>query len=356
MRFCFAYKSIIGICAFVSLSGCGYWVPDVQEVWDKPGNATLPIPLEFDIKEAVYCDIRKAVLRVFRPTLEGYTPDEFTAAPLSIVPKKTPKVTAKPFFKDYGIQVALTLTILESSSLSPGAAFNNPMAPGIANFTNKVMVSTPQSFSLGLGGTLNSNATRIDKFNLFYTVMNIYNNNKNGNDPHHCDENPETYRDGSSLLVKSDLKLPEWLQNALILEHIEPGTIPFHSLQAGAMKVAPVPGAPANPELARYTLTYETKFDVTTSGNVTPTWHLERISANPTETFFSLSRERTHDVTITFAPQMCQDAKGGYLIDGVCPSGSSSAVPIESAQNAQLASQIGLAVANNLSSLLLPAQ
>ncbi len=367
--------SILSICKIAlvfalsgSVAGCGTYVPDIQEAWDKPGTNPTPIPLESDIKQAVYCDIRKAVLAVFSQE-----------SGLSHLNNLTPPA-GMPDFIDYGVLVTLTLTIDETSSISPGAVLNTPMAPATSYFANKVTVSTPQMFNLGLGGSLSSHATRIDKFSFFYTVRNIRDDISE-----RCSKE-EVFRDGSSFLLKSDLRLPEWLINALELERIRPGlpgaapagrqqskrklarkpaialpttTLEKASAPAGHGAAAPAASA-ANPQLTADTLTYEVKFDVISSGNITPTWKLVHVSANPTGTFFSLNRERTHDVTITFAPQACPSdgdhASTTYVKNHSCdgkplPDGVGG-VPIASALSAQEASQIGLAVANNLKGLI----
>ena len=71
------------------------------------------------------------------------------------------------------------------------------------------------------------------------------------------------------------------------------------------------------------TLTLEIKFIIVSSGNVTPTWKLLRVSANTgSAPLFSLGRTRTHDVIITIGPNTPATA------------------------NTHLASQIGNAVSN----------
>jgi len=83
-------------------------------------------------------------------------------------------------------------------------------------------------------------------------------------------------------------------------------------------------------------LTYEVKFDVVTSGNVTPSWKLVRVASNQGGApLFNTQRERTHDLTITFAP--CSDYYGAkHSSCGPSPAGVAS----------QQAQQVGLAVAN----------
>jgi hypothetical protein len=78
------------------------------------------------------------------------------------------------------------------------------------------------------------------------------------------------------------------------------------------------------------TVTYEIKFVIVSSGNVTPTWKLVKVSANTSGTFFSTGRTRTHDLIITIGPQ--------------------GAVSLQ----AHFASQIGNAVANANRSVLAP--
>jgi hypothetical protein len=77
-------------------------------------------------------------------------------------------------------------------------------------------------------------------------------------------------------------------------------------------------GAGAAPD----TLSIEIKFIIVTSGNVTPTWKLLRVSANTTGNLLSLGRTRTHDLIITIGPNNQQTL------------------------NTHLASQIGNAVSN----------
>lgn len=49
-------------------------------------------------------------------------------------------------------------------------------------------------------------------------------------------------------------------------------------------------------------ISYEIKFIIVSSGNVTPMWKLVQVSANTSGTFFSTSRTRTHDLIITIGP------------------------------------------------------
>lgn len=177
-------------------------------------------------------------------------------------------------FLDYGIQVALTLTVDETSTLAPGLTFNTPMVPSTTFFPNKVTVVSPQSYAFSLGANLSAHATRIDKFNFFYTVAGLI-----GEKP--CEEG--AFREGSSFLIQSgDLRISEWLRNAI--QHIPLLRTVDH--KAGQVSATTPPAASPPKIPTAEILTYEVKFDVISSGNITPTWHLVRETANPTGSFF----------------------------------------------------------------------
>ena len=71
---------------------------------------------------------------------------------------------------DWGAQISLNLEVDELSALNPGLTLNQVMPNAINNFGLGNTVMTPQSFGLGFGGTLSSTATRIDKFDPYYSV------------------------------------------------------------------------------------------------------------------------------------------------------------------------------------------
>ena len=113
-----------------------------------------------------------------------------------------------------------------------------------------------------------------------------------------------------SLLVQSDLGLYDWLE----AEAIGVDTAEF--------------GAPSDPNsiFKQNVLSHEVKFDVVTSGNITPGWKLARATVNQSGSFLSTSRERVHDLLITLGPI---DPK---VVTGLIPS----------AENSHLASQINI--------------
>jgi hypothetical protein len=166
------------VCAFaliaISLSGCGTAVPSIGELWDgakdipeqtkggelwsAPISATAQI--EFEIKKQIYCELKAAV-----QTVDAYS--------------KLGTATLLPH--DWGASVSISLQVDESTALNPGVALNVPMASAMSTFgvlqgAGKTAImpattSTPQSFSLGFGATVSSTATRIDKFDPYYSIQ-----------------------------------------------------------------------------------------------------------------------------------------------------------------------------------------
>jgi hypothetical protein len=120
------------------------------------------------------------------------------------------------------------------------------------------------------------------------------------------------------LLIQSDLKLQQWLQDQV--------------LSSASGEVA-LPTSPDSTPFGKNVISHEVKFQVVTTGDVTPAWKLIQVNVNQSGNLFELSRIRTHDLTITFGP------------------GNFKGLTSEAAVNAHLASQIGLAVSNNLNGL-----
>jgi hypothetical protein len=200
-------------------------VPNIKESWDAdiPGTPAedgkkprVPVAgagqIEFEIKRQIYCELKEAVRNA-----NYYYQRSGSDQPY------------KPFLpNDWGAFVSLSLQVDESSSLNPGVAFNVPMANAISTFgvVNKTAIttSTPQSFSLGFGGNLSSTATRIDKFDPYWTIAYL---SKPVTDVGVCNRPPDNpdkndpfvmqhYTPAkSSPLIVSDLGLTPWLLGAL---------------------------------------------------------------------------------------------------------------------------------------------
>jgi hypothetical protein len=86
-----------------------------------------------------------------------------------------------------------------------------------------------------------------------------------------------------SLLIKSDLKTAEWLASAFLNE----GTESIDLTNTSNLKDS------------SNALSHDIRFEIDTSGGVTPGWKLVPISLNQSGIFFTLSRNRIHEVIFT---------------------------------------------------------
>jgi hypothetical protein len=301
------------------LSGCGLSVPEIGELWDQDrladpahGTPTLTATaqIEYEIKQKVYCELSYAVEQVenIRAGRNGRP--------------------AIPY--DWGVQMQLSLEVDESVSLSPGVTFTQ-LLPGVMKifgvFPNNSLnsVGVAQSFSLGFGGTVSSEAHRIDKFNTYYSIKDLLQQATRHTGPCQIDGKPDPKQDvfistdwtpavSSPLLIQSDLALKNWLVGATFFDTVLPSTSPQPS---GGGKFTSSGG---DSGFKQDSFSQEIKFIIISSGNVTPTWKLIQLSANTNAPFFGTSRTRTHDLLITIGP------------------------PTTRTQNDFLASQIGQAV------------
>ena len=262
------------------LGGCGLSVPEIQENAFAPGHAVLMVQA---IVQSVHCEMANALKDVRKYDLE--TAKKFHQKPNT------------DFLLRWGAELTLTLKIDEKSSLNPNVTWMPP-SPASAIFT------------LGAGLSGAADATRTDKMSFYYLVPTLL------NEPY-CATGVQQGED-SSLLVRSDLKLKEWLQDYLSAIGTKEGKPPVTA--DGALKDT--------------VLSHDIKFDIATSGGITPSWKLTSASVNPIGSFFSTSRERNHDLTITMGP----GDKTGFI--GRAAPAASSAIQIGNAVAASLQSVV----------------
>jgi hypothetical protein len=240
----------------------------------------------------VTCEVRDAIDKLY------YDPDHFR--------KHT-------FLDTWGVQIALSIQVEEKSNVSPLA---NVTPPGASTV-----------FNLIVGGTASADATRQEKTNSYFTISQI-----RALGP--C--NPAD-RPGGLLLLQSDLGLEDWLRANLIAS--DTGKIRFATDYTDG-------------PLGTNVLSHEIKFDITNGGNLSPGWVLRAVSIDQGNNLLSATRDRTNDLTITLGPTLPMPKttkdKNGQLVT-VTRFG-----PAAAAQEAALASQIGLAVSNAIKGTLRP--
>jgi hypothetical protein len=315
-------RSLAIVWATLALAGCGLSNPKIAEGWDTdfpadPKTHTPPVSataqIELEIKKKIYCELKDAVYEAnhYPVTESAHLGGKQTVKYRSLIPP------------GWIAQVVLSLQVDESVALNPGLTYTQAMANATQTFGVMNSVTTPQSFSLGLGATVSSTATRIDKFNPQYSIEFL---SKAKTKDSICDDANDPFArigwqtpTSSPFLIESKLGIEEWLLGAMVVNDIVPSDVTI-TTPAPAKKPAPIsPRAEAAPGgsaggggsggagaggggVKADTVTYEIKFVIVTSGNVTPTWRLLRVTANGTAPFFATGRTRTHDLIITVGP------------------------------------------------------
>ncbi|MBU3888056.1 hypothetical protein FM996_00315 [Methylosinus sporium] len=314
------------------LVGCGIRTPDIAEPWDQDIPAgtfgseqkqkfSATAQIEYEVKKRIFCDLKEAVQAANALTAtEG---------------KKT-----RPLLpNDWGVQVSISLAVDEILALNPGINFNTPIHNGIVNFVGEYIgpatiaggglftgapaaqtygpLSLSQSYALGLGGTLSSTASRTDTFNPYWSVGHLMEPNTETSD---CRRDPfvakgATPASSSPFILESDLGIKDWLVGAMItnttLHSVDvPQSFSVADSKSSAGKSRMKPSGKSSPKKSLGftkgqvdTVTLELKFLIVSSGNITPTWRLVRVSANIGNLpLFNTGRTRTHDVIITIGP------------------------------------------------------
>jgi hypothetical protein len=310
-------KSAIAVaCLSLGISACGTYVPGLQEFYD-PQN---PQTMVDAIVSNVQCEVQTAVQFLILDDQDAAV----AAAALGKVQK--PSLT---WLKKWAAQVTLTLTVDEKSSLNPGVSLNRVLENAVTKFPNGT-VTTPQSSSIGFGATVSADGTRKETlawlidFSRFTDprslklakgerdrVYEIARETGSSAIPSPCSNQ-------NGILIENDLKLREWLYAVMLPAFPQGGIVPDYS------------GSLASEAKAskKDVISHEVTFVILYSGNVTPSWKLVNVSVNQGSLpFLSAQRSRTQDLLISMGP----------TADGQ---------PSIAVQNATLASQIGIAVAN----------
>jgi hypothetical protein len=208
------------------------------------------------------------------------------------------------WLEGWGVDANFIFTIEEKTSFNPGVSFNTPMQNAITSFPGaalpgtapltatssaltKLTATTPQLYSFGIGGGLSSDAYRQDKLHILYNLSDLIGPEKDLPSRDIAEQSCRpTESANASIIIDSDLKLDEWLQNIASIEGRKQGKIEL-----------------PNSFATSGVLSHEIRFEVVTSGNITPVWHLVRVSANTgTGNLFNTSRDRTQDLILTFGP------------------------------------------------------
>jgi len=251
----------VGFLLVSTLAGCGTYVPQISDWPDSKGQ--LGTAMVNAIVHSVECELKHTITTVV---------DNDVRAAKSRASRRT----YTDYLNDWGAEVAFTFTIVEKSGVNPTGVWA-PISPASAVFT--------------LGGDLNlsSQATRMEKLNFIYRVKDLY--LRPGQS---CDASSED--PSGSFLIRNDLKIGELFDFRTIAS-------------TTAHAPGPIPTGDKN------VMQHQITFQVVSSGGLTPTWQLLRGSVNSSGTFLSGSRDRTHDLLITFGP--LDKPSGGRSLIGI---------------------------------------
>lgn len=238
----------------VGQTSCGTYIPS-QRDWPN-GDARLVNDMNTALARTVVCELSYAVtiaidndrrLAKLRPDLKSYG----------------------TFLEDWGVEVATDLTVTEDSTIAPGFSWT-PDKP----------------ISIATGVSASATATNENKYNVFYPLSALYLPNlfKQESDTRPC-RHPQGKKEGSPL-VDIDLKILPLLESRIQI--VELGL-------AGDPKAQQVTGV-------KNVLTQTVSIKEKVSGDLTPKWEFTTRNVNPSGTFLSAGRERTHQLVFTFGP------------------------------------------------------
>ena len=244
------------------------------------------------------------------------------------VKAEDPELTKLPWLKDWGTAITLAITAEDQSGLNPGLSLTTPFENKVFTFPKGGNVTSPQSFSLGIGASATASATRAETIQFTYTNAGLL-YAAHG----FLSENP-SYDDAckftqTGVMIDSDLKIWEFIYDKAVIaadsnaaayvqitKKVEQkdacGKIVTTPACNGATKPTyvdtPIPGAfTKHPSWPLYnTFTENITFTATFGGNVTPTWKLARVSAVSSGSLLSATRTNTNQLTITMGPIQAQ--------------------------------------------------
>lgn len=252
-------SAVAGLIVLLATGGCGTYIPSTR---DWPDNDDLAeSDMIATIARSVGCELSYTITRIV-------TEDRRAA------PERRTGRTYTDFLEEWGVQVALNLTIYERTGLNPTVLLTPPSIPSSV-------------FTMFGGINASTEASRLQKINFFYTVSELYKPAffRDGIGREAC-RDPRGNKEGSPL-VDSDLRLFSLLEGRLGATML--GFV-------GSPATAPLLGGEKN------VLSQTVSFKVLTSGQLNPAWKLVRASVNTSGTLVSTGRDRTHELVFTFGP------------------------------------------------------
>jgi hypothetical protein len=267
-RFTAYARQLLFVSTFSAMSGCGTYVPDYQEFWATSGDAQDKVQM---VMSQTKCELIRAIRYIIRSDIdlanEGLNGGQ----------------RRLKWLEKWGADLTFVFTIEEKSTLTPNLALNKLLPNVVTTFPGAGTTTTPQTYSTTIGALVSSDGFRQQKFHAFYKFSELIGPDRDLPTKKVISSSPcLTKNTNGSLFLESDLKILDWLVTLEKLQLNENAdfSLPNSFAKAGA-------------------LSDEVKFEIVSSGNVTPMWKLALVSANTATTFYTGSRDRTQDLIIT---------------------------------------------------------
>lgn len=227
------------------LYGCGTYTPNIQEF---PLSAADGVNLIRGVTQSIECELRRAIVEVIDEDKRVATLNQ--------------GVRSATWFDDWGVQLSLTLTIVEGSLATPSINLRLP----------STIDPTPNSI-IGASLPLSASASRKGSLSYYYLISDLYESGL-------CTKSTVASLPRGSRLIRSNLKIGEWLQ----AQALAAGT--------GAIPVSQIPNA----------ITQTVEFVASYGASAKVTWPAISNTVGAIVLAASGSRKRTHSVTMTFGP------------------------------------------------------
>ncbi len=285
-------RGVLIVFASLTVAGCGLRTPNMQP-YVADDDAYVEGLKEANLLNYVKCELRQSVLETF------------------LNQANNPNAPRVEWLRDWGAQVSMKITVDEKSGLAPGLSFNSPYENAISYFRTGGNVTTQQSFSLGLGVSVSSEATRVETVAVYFPFAELV----EGQDFStkglaatlavlDCNDvgpatngGPRPTALGRST-INSELQIRNFFSSKYYII-ANPQLLELRS------------GLPVNGTVSPFeTFTYEVKFLVTTSASVTPVWKLVHVVTNAGGNFLSAMRMRTDDLTIVMGKSVVDKDTG----------------------------------------------
>jgi hypothetical protein len=280
-------RGAIGLSLLASLMGCGLYVPAKTFQSETPDanypHTTPEGDYENKIVGHLVCEVANGIV-------------------VATTNYRLPWLKSKK----WGTAITLTITAEDQSSVNPGLSFITPFRNRVFTFPSGGPVTSSQSFTMGVGGSVSANATRTETIQ--FTILNSQLFDQAKYHPSNC-----AGLEGGAM-IDGDLKIREFIYDKAVIafwNNANPAPI------GKADNVADIPTWPLY-----NTFTDTINFVSTLSGNVTPSWKLARFSDNTgAANLVNAQRTYTNQVIITIGPI------------GTPPSETAAAALSQSAQN-----------------------